>query len=76
MWCYERKIYRIVTLLSIMETMEDSRDKLGIIISRKGWDSEMTEYSLVSEYKGIRYMLYNENGYGKTGFGIAVLFDD
>lgn len=47
----------------------DSR--VGIDISRTGWDSEMIEYPFVFDHNGQRYMLYNGNGYGKTGFGIA-----
>ena len=45
----------------------------GIDISASGWDSEMIEYPFVFDHKGERYMLYNGNGYGKTGFGLAVL---
>src|SRR5712664_933052 len=45
----------------------------GIDVSESGWDSEMIEYPYVFEHKGERYMLYNGNGYGKTGIGIAVL---
>lgn len=42
-------------------------------VSESGWDSEMVEYPYVFDHEGQRYMLYNGNGYGKTGFGIAVL---
>lgn len=45
----------------------------GIDVSADGWDSEMIEYPFVFEHKNQRYMLYNGNGYGKTGFGLAVL---
>jgi len=45
----------------------------GIDISPSGWDSEMIEYPFVFDHNGSRYMLYNGNGYGKTGFGLAVL---
>lgn len=45
----------------------------GIDVSASGWDSEMIEYPYVLDHKGEKYMLYNGNGYGKTGFGIAVL---
>jgi len=45
----------------------------GIDVSSSGWDSEMLEYPFVFDHKGERYMLYNGNGYGRTGFGIAVL---
>lgn len=47
--------------------------QVGIDVSTAGWDSEMIEYPFVFDHKGERYMLYNGNGYGKTGFGLAVL---
>lgn len=47
----------------------------GIHVSDEGWDSEMIEYPFVFDHKNQRYMLYNGNGYGKTGFGLAVMFD-
>jgi hypothetical protein len=48
--------------------LEDS----GIQVSASGWDSEMIEYPFVFEHKAQWIMLYNGNGYGKTGFGLAV----
>jgi len=48
----------------------------GITVSDSGWDSEMICYPIVFRHKGITYMLYNGNGYGKTGFGLAVLEED
>lgn len=48
-------------------------DKAGITPSKQGWDSEMIEYPYVFKYQDSYFMLYNGNGYGKTGFGIAVL---
>ncbi len=48
-------------------------DQAGIDVSPTGWDSEMICYPFVFDHKGERYMLYNGNGYGKTGFGLAVL---
>lgn len=48
-------------------------DKSGIDVSKSGWDSEMICYPFVFEHKGKKYMLYNGNEYGKTGFGLAVL---
>jgi hypothetical protein len=50
-------------------------EKAGIDVSPNpgDWDSEMICYPYVFDYKGERYMLYNGNGYGKTGFGLAVL---
>lgn len=49
--------------------------RAGIDVSPSGWDSEMIEYPFVFNHNGARYMLYNGNGYGKTGFGLAVLDD-
>lgn len=48
----------------------------GIDVSGTGWDSEMIEYPFVFDHKGQRYMLYNGNGYGKTGFGLAILTNE
>ena len=44
----------------------------GLLPSTQGWDSEMVEYPWVFERAGTRYMLYNGNGYGRTGVGLAV----
>jgi len=54
-------------------TWELRLDEVGIDVSPHGWDSEMIEYPFVFDHKGQRLMLYNGNGNGKTGFGIAVL---
>jgi len=51
-------------------------ERAGIEVSSNGWDSEMIEYPFVFDHKCQRYMLYNGNGYGKTGFGLAVLDQD
>jgi hypothetical protein len=40
-------------------------------ISHEGWDSEMVAYPFVFQHKGQRFMLYNGNDYGRTGFGLA-----
>jgi hypothetical protein len=55
------------------ETWELSLSEPDITVSVEGWDSEMIEYPFVFDHKGKRYMLYNGNGYGATGFGLAVL---
>jgi hypothetical protein len=47
--------------------------KAGIDVSDSGWDSEMICYPKVFEHQGKLYMLYNGNGYGKSGFGLAVM---
>ena len=48
-------------------------DIAGIDVSKAGWDSEMVCYPYVFEHCGDYFMLYNGNGYGKTGFGLAAL---
>jgi len=40
-------------------------------VSDHGWDSQMVEYPFVFDHAGDRYMLYNGNEYGATGFGLA-----
>lgn len=45
----------------------------GINVSAEGWDSEMVCYPWVGDIGGRRRMLYNGNGYGRTGIGQAVL---
>src|SRR5690606_20943328 len=50
-------------------------EKAGITVSDSGWDSEMIEYPFVFDHADRRYMLYNGNGHGRTGFGLAVLDD-
>lgn len=41
--------------------------------SSDDWDSEMMCYPHVFKHEDKIYMLYNGNGFGKTGFGIAIL---
>lgn len=48
-------------------------DLAGLECSTDGWDSEMVEYPYVFEHKGQKYMMYNGNGYGQDGAGIAIL---
>lgn len=47
--------------------------EVGISVADSGWDSEMICYPYVFDHGGQRYMLYNGNGYGESGFGLAVL---
>lgn len=48
-------------------------DEAGIDVSDSGWDSQMVEYPYVFDYKGTRFMFYNGNGFGRTGFGYAIM---
>lgn len=65
--------YRIGCAHSIDGITWDRKKDSGIDVSKDGWDSEMICYPFVFDHKGKRYMLYNGNDYGKTGFGLAVL---
>lgn len=49
----------------------------GPILERteSGWDSEMVAYPEVLDTDADRYMFYNGNGFGVTGFGYAVWED-
>jgi hypothetical protein len=75
MWySYRGKAYRIGYAESHDAiTWRRLDDLVGLDVSELGWDSEMIEYPHVFDHRGRRYMLYNGNGYGRTGFGIAVL---
>lgn len=48
-------------------------DMAGISPSASGWDSDEIEYAAVFDHEGELYMLYNGNGYGKSGLGFAAL---
>jgi hypothetical protein len=48
------------------------REPIDITTSDDGWDSEMIEYASVIKWNGYYHMLYNGNGFGKTGFGYAI----
>jgi predicted GH43/DUF377 family glycosyl hydrolase len=52
-------------------TREDS--KVGIELSKEGWDSEMNAYPHVFELDNSIYMLYIGNEVGRYGFGLAKL---
>lgn len=46
-------------------------DRAGITPSAAGWDSFMQAYPEVVDVGGRRYMFYNGNGFGQSGFGYA-----
>ncbi len=48
-------------------------NEVGIQSSDSGWDSEMICFACVVDVKGKRYMFYNGNRHGETGFGYAEL---
>jgi hypothetical protein len=38
----------------------------------EAWEDQERTYPCVFDHGGRRYMLYNGNGYGRTGFGLAI----
>ena len=46
-------------------------EQVGIDVSATGWDANMIEYPFVLTHKGYKYMFYNGDGYGRSGFGLA-----
>jgi hypothetical protein len=47
-------------------------DRAGLAASDAGWDSEMVCFAAVRQVGDRRYMFYNGNDHGATGFGCAV----
>ena len=47
-------------------------EHIGIKFSDNGWDSIMMEYASSYVFKGKRYLIYNGNGFGESGFGYAI----
>jgi hypothetical protein len=43
----------------------------GLERGSEGWDAEMIAYPWVVTAAGMRFLLYNGNGYGRTGIGYA-----
>ncbi|BDN82106.1 hypothetical protein NJB1907Z4_C23210 [Mycobacterium pseudoshottsii] len=47
----------------------------GIDASPGEWDANLVGYPCVFDHKGQRFLIYPGDGYGRTGFGLAVLDD-
>jgi hypothetical protein len=47
--------------------------EVGLESSADGWDCEMVTYPAVFCHRKRLHMLYNGNGYGRTGIGMATL---
>ncbi len=45
---------------------------MGLVPSSQGWDSQMTCYPALFWHRRRLWLAYNGNGYGATGFGLAV----
>jgi hypothetical protein len=74
MWyCSRGDAYRLGYAESADGLTWDRRDeRAGLEPAPAGWDSEMICYPAVYERNGRRFLLYNGNGYGATGIGLAV----
>jgi hypothetical protein len=46
-------------------------NKIELKKTEDSWDSIMMEYCTTYVYQGIRYLIYNGNGFGASGFGYA-----
>lgn len=46
-------------------------DRMGLEPSADGWDSEMVAFAARVVLPSETYLLYNGNGFGRTGFGLA-----
>jgi hypothetical protein len=75
MWyCYRGPHYKIGYAESADGIHWQRKDgRAGIDTSAGEWDSEMVAYPFVFRHNGGTYMLYNGNGYGRTGIGLAEL---
>ena len=70
----KRAAYRIGYAESADGTHWERKDgEVGIDASESGWDSRMIEYPYVYAHGDRLRMLYNGDGFGKTGVGYAVL---
>jgi hypothetical protein len=75
MWyAFRGSAYRIGYAESVDGAVWTRKDnEAGIGVGPDAWDGDSVEYPCVFDHAGTRYMLYCGNGYGRTGFGIAVL---
>jgi predicted GH43/DUF377 family glycosyl hydrolase len=62
---------------SSMDLLQWSRcdEMAGMEVSTTGWDSEMVNYPHVFMLNGLTYMLYQGNGMGREGMGLAQLVE-
>lgn len=73
MWfCARGKAYRIYYAESEDGISWRRQAEPDLSVSENGWDSEMVEYPFVFDHRGMRYMLYAGNTFGRTGFGLAI----
>jgi hypothetical protein len=68
---YVKKLYRISYATSSDGITWKKKPFNDFDVSPEGWDSEMTCYCSVVDVENKRYMFYNGNNNGETGFGFA-----
>ena len=75
MWYSVRGDAYVIGYAESQDGLEWHRDdqELGLQPASSGWDSEMVEYPFVFDHQKSRFMFYNGDGYGRTGFGLAIL---
>lgn len=67
------KLYRIAYAESLDGINWKKQKIKGLNVSKSGWDSKMICYPSVINVDKKKYMFYNGNDNGKTGFGYAIL---
>jgi predicted GH43/DUF377 family glycosyl hydrolase len=74
MWyAYRGEAYQIGYAHSPNGTDWERQDQVaGLAAGNADWENEMVCYPHVFDHDDQRYMLYNGNKYGKTGFGLAI----
>jgi hypothetical protein len=75
MWYARRRPhYQLGFAHSVDGTRWERRDRdLRFVGRPEAWEARERTYPFVFDHGGRRYMLYNGNGYGREGFGIAIL---
>lgn len=74
MWFSSRHAQYKIGYAASLDGLSWQRDDRQEVItpSATGWDCDSVEYASVFDHGGRLYMLYNGNGYGASGFGLAV----
>ncbi len=75
MWySYRGPAYKVGYAKSTDGLAWDRRDdECDLSQEASDWDNKMQAYPHVFQHQEQTYMLYNGNGYGQTGFGLAIL---
>jgi len=73
MWlCARGESYRLAYASSAYGLRWERADDQIELAPAEAWDSEMQAYPAVFDWGERRYLLYNGNGYGRSGVGYAV----